>query len=834
MFTKSRRSIGLLGGTILPTLWFLASLNGSPLPTAKEVDFGRDIYPLLKARCFKCHQGADASSGFRLDLRAEVLGETNGKPLVKPGHSAKSRLIELVSGTAADKKVMPPRGQRLTAPELELLRAWIDQGLKWDDKLLPPSMPSHWAFRPTVSPAIPKVTNVDWVRNPIDAFIAAQHEKRGLTPAPEASRRVLIRRLSLDLTGLPPTPAEIDAFLADKSTNAYEKLVERLLTSPHYGERWARHWLDVARWAESEGYESNHLRPHAWRYRDYVVRSFNSDKPYDLFLREQLAGDEMIPYTDENLIATGFLAAARLSSNEEDRPRQRNDIYVDIVNATNSALLGLTMSCAQCHNHKFDPISARDYYRFQGFFVKGQPANLALRDPALWQAYRAARLPEYEPAKKLQDLLFEGARARLVEQAKKKLSPEARQALDLPEEERNPQQEKLARETEEQLLQFGTGQIENAILPEDAKLYAELKKKVAALAKRMLDPPQTFAFYSPATSPTKVEVLPMKGFYPLTYQPKQLARARPYLLIAGDAHQRGVALDAGWPAIFGPVPKGVTDKTPRLALADWLSSPKNPLTARVYVNRLWQYHFGRGLVATSSDFGIKGTPPTHPELLDWLATELVRSGWSTKHLQRLIVGSSTYRQASANHAGNAKIDPDNTGWWHWQPRRLEAEAIRDSMLAVSGELQRQVGGPSEPADGKSLRRSLYLLQKRENPPPLAGLFDLPAAAAESCTRRHVSTVPLQALYLLNNEFAVHRAKAFAGRVLALAGKDREQQVEKAFLLALGRGPDEAERQAAQRFFKAHTASNSEVAETPPALMDFCQVLFNLNEFVYLE
>jgi hypothetical protein len=833
MLTKSWRSIGLLTGTILTTFCLL-SLKASGPPGAKQVDFSRDIYPLLKARCFKCHQGADASSGVRLDLRAEVLGDTNGKPLAHPGHAARSRLIELVSGTAADKKVMPPRGQRLTAAEVDLLRSWIEQGLKWDDKLLPPlTAPSHWAFRPVVCPKVPKVQDAAWVRNPIDAFISAQHEKRGLTPAPEASRRVLIRRLSLDLTGLPPTPAEVDAFLADRSASAYENLVERLLTSPHHGERWARHWLDVARWAESEGYESNHLRPYAWRYRDYVVRSFNSDKPYDRFLREQLAGDEMAPYADENLIAMGFLAAARLSSNEEDRPRQRNDIYVDIVNATSSALLGLTMNCAQCHNHKFDPISARDYYRFQGFFVKGQPVNVALRDPGLWQAYTATRPPEYEPAKKLQHILFEGARTRLIEKVKKKLSPEARQALDTPDEQRTAVQDKLAREAES-LFQFGTGEMENAILPEDAKLYVELKKKVAALEQRMPNQPHTFAFYSPATSPTKVDVLPMKGFYPLPFEPKTLARARPYLLVAGDAHQRGVPLDVGWPAIFGPVPKGATDKTPRLALADWLASPKNPLTARVYVNRLWQYHFGRGLVETSSDFGVKGTPPTHPELLDWLAAEFMRSGWSTRHLHRLIVCSSTYRQSSANNEANAKVDPDNTAWWHWQPRRLEAEAIRDSMLAVSGELRRQAGGPSEPADGKSLRRSLYLLQKRENPPPLAGLFDLPAAAAESCARRYVSTVPLQALYLLNNEFATGRGKAFAGRAFAQAGKDQERQVESAFLLALGRGPDEVEREAARRFFEAHTADSAGVGGTPPALVDFCQALLNLNEFVYLE
>jgi hypothetical protein len=683
----------------------------------------------------------------------------------------------------------------------------------------------HWAFQPVTCPAVPASRQPPAaVRNPIDAFIAARQEARGLTAAPEAPRRVLIRRLTLDLTGLPPTAGDVAAFLTDPSPDAYEKLVERLLASPHYGERWGRHWLDLARYADSEGYESDHLRPNAWRYRDYVVDSFNRDKPYDRFLREQVAGDELLPYADENLIATGFLASARLSSNEEDKARQRNDVLVDVVNATASTLLGLTLNCAQCHDHKFDPFTAADYYRFQGFFVKGQPANLLLKDPDLWAGYEAAKPPEYEPARKLQQTLLDKARASLVEEARKALTPAMQAALAVPSEKRTPAEEKLAREADLK-FQFTPNRIEKAIGDEDRKLYEELKKKVEALEKKMPDKPQTFGFYSPATSPTPVETLPMKGFYPLPYEPKELARARPYLLLGGDVQRRGPEVDVGWPVLFGAVPGGATDRTPRLALADWLAGRQNPLTARIWVNRLWHYHFGRGLVATTSDFGTKGTPPTHPELLDWLASELVRSGWSTKHIHRLIVGSSTYRQASRPDPENARLDPDNTLWWRWSPRRLEAEAVRDCLLAVSGEVDRKLGGAPVPPDNAA-RRGLYLLQRRNSLPRFLVRFDVPPAT-ESCPRRHVTTTPLHALLLLNDPFAVDRAKALARRVETLAGADRERQATVGFELVLSRPPDDRERQLVRQFF-------ADRAGEEMLLMHYCHVLLNLNEFVYME
>src|SRR5262245_22327595 len=650
-------------------------LAAEPSP-ADKVDFRRDVYPILKENCYACHQGRQASSGIRLDLREELLGETNGKQLVQVGRGANSRLIHMVSGKVPG-KVMPKTGPRLTDRQVAMLRAWIDQGLTWDERLLPAlgANSEHWAFQPITQPTMPQVKNRVWVVNPIDAFIAAKHDNEGITPAPAADPRTLLRRWHFDLIGLPPTAEEVAAFVAawdpasaKRQAALADDVVNRLLNSPHYGERWGRHWLDVARWAESEGYESNHPRPYAWRYRDWVVRAFNADMPFADFVRAQLAGDELTPYADDNLIATGFLAAARLSSNEEDRYRQRNDILIDITNTTASAFLGLTMQCAQCHNHKFDAISARDYYRFQGFFVQGQPANVALRDAELWKAY-AAKLPAgYDAALAERDRLSELALQRKLAAVRDGLSKEATAALALDMEQRTPEQEKLTRQTD-LLFQFTSGQIENALKPHERQRYGDLKKQVAEFEKGMLDKPQTFGFYSPATSPHQVAVLPMKGFYPLPYEAKELARAKPYLLAAGDVHQPTTPVDAGWPAVLGAVSKRPTIRS-RTALAEWLTSPQNPLAARVYVNRLWQQHFGRGLVATAGDFGVKGAAPSHPELLDWLASEFLRSGGSTKHVHRLIVTSNTYRQSSRTSQDTLLKDPDNRAWSRWMVRRL--------------------------------------------------------------------------------------------------------------------------------------------------------------------
>jgi len=803
-----------------------------------RVDFARQVYPVLLARCFACHQGADAASGVRLDLRPTWLGEATGEPLAIPGRSHESRVLELVRADAEEK--MPPKGPRLTADQVAVLRDWIDQGLRWDEKLLPPPelAQKHWSFQPVRRPSIPLPARPGWSENPVDAFVAQTHEQRGLTPAAEAPRRALIRRLALDVTGLPPTPAEIESFLHDTSPNAYEKLVEHYLSSPHYGVRWGRHWLDLARWAETEGYESNHGRPFAWRYRDYVVRSFNEDKPYDQFLLEQLAGDELEPYLDENLIATGFLAAARLSSNEEDKPLQRNDVLIDIVNATGNALLGLTFHCAQCHDHKFDPLSQRDYYSFQGFFLQGQCDNLALREGPDVTAYRDAKPTGFDAAAQLLRDLQEDGRARRIEAAKSKWTPAMKAAFETPAAQRTPEQRELARQADLS-IQFTTSGLEKGIRDENRPLYQELKKRLEEWQKTLPPRPQTWGFHA-VDSPHTFDVLPMKGFYPLEFEPALLRAARPAVLHRGNVHHARETVPVAWPSFLSAPPdQAKIAFRPRTALAKWLCRPENPLTARVWVNRVWHYHFGRGLVSTPEDFGVKGAAPSHPELLDWLAAELSERGWSTKHIHRLLLNSRAYRQASTPNSSNAKLDPENRYLWHWQPRRLEAEAIRDSALAVSGELDPALAGPSvtpEQAEQR-LRRSIYLLQKRDDFPPQQALFDGPTAL-ESCAQRFVSTVALQPLYLLNHPFMTARAAAFARRVQAQVGPDPARQGEVAFALALGRAPDDTERNAIATFLSdapQNFSQDSRLADSPPQkLVHFCQALLNLNEFVYLE
>ena len=855
---------------------FAVSFADEPTPAkSAKLDFRRDVFPILARRCWECHLGGDASAGLRLDVREEWLGETTGRPLVVIGKSGKSRVIEVLE--ARDPKiVMPAEGERLKPAEIALLRKWIDDGFVWDDEFLPtPKVKSdHWAFQPIKRQSLrgsrtrlssgeqpstsPK--SGDFGYNGIDNFIAAKHHELGATPADEADRRALIRRLSLDLLGLPPNREEVEEFVADERPDAYEQLVDRLLASPAYGERWARHWLDVARWAESEGYESNHPRPFAWRYRDYVINTFNSDKPFDEFVRQQIAGDELQPYSDENLIATGFLAAARISSNEEDKWRQRNDVLVDITNATANAFLGLTMQCAQCHNHKSDPISTRDYYRLQAYFVTGQPIDVALGDPILRRDFESRRPPEYEPALALRESLLESARRRFNDEVRRSLTPDERAAYDMPAEQREIEQERTARLVDLK-FQASVNVLDRYISESDRKLYDEIKKKITEIEKASPRVPQTFAFYSPATSPHRLDVLPSIGFYPLPFDREALPRERGSVKVRGDVHGIGPVVTAGVPAVLDRSPVAPRQESPnahnatdsrsaflsrsdratRLDLANWLTDSHHPLTARVWVNRLWQWHFGTGLVATPDDFGVRGAKPSDPELLDWLASELIESGWSTKHIQRLIVTSRTYRMSS-NVAESFRDSDSSRGATRLRSfprRRVEAEVLRDSQLAVAGSLERRIGGPSVSMEAResSNRRNLYLFQKRGSPPSMQGLFDGPNEASESCPQRHVSTTPLHALFLLNNEFALRCAIVLAQRIESLAGPDRERQVDLLFREVLSRPATETERLALLKFLDEETAKRSgglAAPNAPTPLQMLCHVMMSLSELSSLE
>jgi hypothetical protein len=778
-----------------------------PAAVSRTVQFGKDVLPILENHCFACHSGPDARTGLRLDVRAVLLGSGNAEDaFVLPGKSADSRLVHVVSGLLPERETMPPtgKGKRLSAEQVGILRAWIDQGVRWDDLLLPPpgSEKHHWAFQPIRRPALPRVKNSRWTRNPIDVFVALGHERHGLKPAAQADRPTLIRRLMLDLHGLPPTPDEVERFVGDSAPDAYEKLVDRLLASPRYGERWGRHWLDVARYAESDGYEHNYYRPHAWRYRDYVIDSFNADRPFSHFIRQQLAGDELKPFSDENLIATGFLASARYCSNEEDKAIQRNDVLVDITNVVSSAFLGLTFSCAQCHDHKYDPIAQKDYYRLQGFFVRGQVLNVNLKDPLLWSAYEAQKPPAYERAVQMRRQLLDVARVRLGDKARGKPDDQLVRAV-------------------------GDG----------GRLAEALQKRIEALKKILPDVPQTFAYYSPVSASLVLDIRTLQGDFPLPYRPDELKKVQPRLLVRGDPHRPKTALDPGVPALFGAGKKTGT----RSELADWLVSRDNPLTARVWVNRLWHYHFGRGISATPGDLGLRGARPTHPELLDWLASELLDNGWNTRRLHRLMVLSATYRQASRGDETARAKDPTNIYWTRWQPRRLESEALRDAILRVSGELDLTAGGPgialvekrkygNEPAEegAPPYRRSVYLQHRRQTLAPFTETFDGPTAN-ETCPQRHVSTVALQPLFLLNSPFMTDRSRALAHR-LRQAGPDVGAVISLGFRLTLGREPQERERRIVGTLFDK---ANEDTARDE-ACVRLAQVLLNLNEFCYLN
>jgi hypothetical protein len=776
---------------LLP-LALVGILGASQAPSGTPVDFYRDVRPILSVHCHKCHSADASKGGLRLDARDRALRGGDSGPAIVPGRPAESLLMQRVQSTDR-KERMPANAESLGSAEVETLRRWVEQGAPWPDA----AEIVHWAFRPLARPAVPSVKNAAWIRTPVDAFIAHEQEARGLLPSPEAARRTLLRRVTLDLTGLPPSPDDLDL--------GYEETVERLLASPAYGERWGRHWLDLVRWAETSGYEANALRSSAWRYRDYVVRSFNDDKPYDAFLRQQIAGDEMQPLCDENLVATGFLAHGRLDLNQEDRVLQRNDHLLDITNMIGTVLFGLSVGCAQCHDHKWDPVTQKDYYRLQAFFVRGQVNNLLLEDREAWLALERAIPPELEASKTYRKALLDAARARFAGEAKKRLSEATRVACDTPAERRTPEQQELARKADRDLA-IGDDQILKAASDDDKKLYAELDRKIKSLEEKLPEKPHAWGFYSPATGVPGVKTLPIKGMNPLPYEPGVLKETKGRVLKRGDCHQPGEEVEPGWPAVLGPTPKeGAT----RTAFVDWLTRPEHPTVARTFVNFVWQHHFGRGIVATPGDFGLRGTGPTHPELLDWLASEFISKGWSVKSLHRAIVLSATYRQSSGPQAGGSSIDPDNRFLWRWSPRRLEAEAIRDSILAASGELRLAPGGPSAAEDDpKHYRRTLYLLQKRSHLPEVEELFDAPGAG-ESCPMRHVSTVSLQPLYLMNSPFVQGRARAFALRAGTTA---------RAFEIALGRPPSAEE---------LRTASGLD-------LVSLCHALFNLNEFVYVE
>jgi hypothetical protein len=684
------------------------------------------------------------------------------------------------------------------------------------------------------------------VRNPIDAFVLARLEQAGLEPAPPADRLALLRRVTFDLTGLAPTPAECTAFLRDRAPDAYEKVVDRLLASPHYGERMAQHWLDLVRYAETEGYKLDRLRPDAYRYRDWVIRAFNDDLPYDRFAALQLAGDELESDNPDALVATGFFRLPAEEANGADYRRIRQDILNDITDVVGMTFLGLTVGCARCHRHKFDPIPQQDYYRLQAFFTPLLPRDDLPLAPVEARARYGRQLAAWEAASRSVraeiDRLLQGPRGKIIEETVVSFDPQTQEAMHTPAERRTALQEQLAALACKQIDRRMPRLAPRRLPPDKRKRYDALQKKLAALDA-----------LKPEPLPTAMAAVDVGPQPPATYR---LAQGN--VLKPREEVQPGfpTCLDPGPPVIRRPT--GRPESTGRrLALARWLCRPENPLTGRVIVNRLWQQALGRALVGTPNDFGAMGEPPSHPELVDWLACELTREGWRLKPLQRLIVTSATYRQASQpernpSAARAARVDPQDLLLWHARLRRRDAESIRDTLLLVSGRLNSRKYGPSarpelppgvkdnryawyaddRPEDQD--RRSVYVLAKRNLAYPLFAAFDQPDRV-NSCPARAVTITAPQALVLLNGELALAQARALAARLLAQDGADAGRLVRDAYLLAFNRSPDADEAGAAASFLHRQAALPGGVRPgITAAVVDLCHALLSSAEFLYVE
>ena len=811
---------------------FAALLIAPASASANDEFFEKKIRPLLAEKCLNCHgaPGTKVKGGLKLNSRADLIaGGDSAMPAVVPGAPEKSLLIQAVKYTD-DALKMPPKG-KLSDAEIADLTKWVKDGAQWPKEAAPnpepkatgplftPEQKAFWAFQKVKEPAVPGAQGA----NPIDAFILAKLSDKGLSPAAPAEKRTLIRRVTFDLTGLPPTPEEVDAFLKDTDANAFEKVVDRLLASSAYGERWGRHWLDVARYADSNGLDENTAFGNAWRYRDYVIKSLNDDKPYDRFLKEQLAGDLLPADTDaaklDQLTATGFLSIGPKVLAEPDKQKMLLDIADEQLDTVGKAFMGLTLGCARCHDHKFDPLPTRDYYSLLAVFTSTRTMeNLNTVAKAHERDPNGPEKPE-----------IKANRAKL-EQVKKDLRKLETDFGKTPEKEKEKRTE-IHLKAEEKRAEI-------------KKLEASLPASLTVLAVE----DGTAAAYGTQTRNLYVQV---RGTYTM---PGVEAPAVFPRIIAGEEQKPFVPVKPN-PADQLEANKirygSLRERSGRLELANWLADPAHPLTARVMVNRVWQHHFGEGLVRTPDNFGRLGERPTHPELLDWLAVQFTKNGWSLKKLHKLILLSATYQMSSTHDAKAALADPDNRLLWHFNRRRLEAEAVRDSMLAIAGTLDRQSGGSlldngnfeyinNEHSRGGvrygAPRRSIYLPVIRNNVFDFFSAFDF-VEPHVSNGKRASTVIASQALYLLNNPFVTAQAKALADSLLKAESDDA--RVKTAYLRAFARAASDDEIGRAvsfvQRFDAALTEKEKDaVARRAKAWAAWCQVLFASSEFVYVN
>ena len=782
--------------------------------------FEGQIRPLLLEKCVKCHGDAKSESGLRLDSRAALMQGGDSGPAIVPGDPAKSLLVIAMKH---DGGIEMPPGTFLPGDQIAVVEKWIEAGAPWPEEG-GPSGPKktrsgeptdeerrHWSFQPITDPPVPQVATAGQAVHPIDAFLALKLAEKGLEPVGPADRRTLVRRATFDLTGLPPAPADVDSFEVDRSPAAFPQLVERLLASPAYGERWGRHWLDVVRYADTAGETGDYPAPLAWKYRNYVIKAFNDDKPYDQFVREQVAGDLLADPSQpdrfaESVTGTGYIAVSRRFG--FDSVNYMHLTYQDTIDTVGQSVLGLTLGCARCHDHKYDPITAADYYALYGIF---KSTNYAF--PGDEQTKRPGDMTPLVPADQLatfrkpydEQLAAFDAEIKQAEEAKKPLV-----------EQQKAEQQKAEPENEE---------LKKKIKDADAAI-AGLKGKKDALR---FNPP-----------------------FPTTYGVTDGKGENVKIQKRGEPTRPGDEVARRFLTVLGgdPVPADEPGSG-RRQLADWLTRPGNPLTARVIVNRIWQHHFGQGLVVTENDFGIRGSAPTHPELLDWLASRFIEGGWSIKSLHRLIMSSRAYQRSSGQSEACAAVDPGNELLWRFSRRRLDAEEIRDSLLVVSGRLDSSPGeGHPFPAVNtwgysqhhpftaiyESTKRSVYLMTPRLGRHPFLALFD-GADANASTPDRAVTTVPTQALFWMNAPLLHEESQAFARRLLDES--DAKARIELAYRTALARRPDDAELVAGRGFVDRYLAG-LEATDAPAdqremlAWAAFARTLFASNEFLYID
>jgi mono/diheme cytochrome c family protein len=905
--------------------------------TAATVDFVRDVRPIFEKHCYACHSARKQKSGFRLDIKSEAFkgGDAYG-PSIIPHKPQESPLVTFVSEDDPDAR-MPPEGAKLSAAEIATLTSWVAAGAVWPEGVDLAKLDDrrdHWSFKPATTPQPPRTKNTVWPRGAIDQFILARLEQEGLQPAPAADRVAWLRRVSFDLSGLPPTPEQVDAFIQDQRSDAYERVIDRLLESPRYGERWAQHWLDVVRYADTHGFEVNTERPNAWPYRDYVITALNSDTPYDQFIREQLVGDAL-----GKDAATGFLITAsvllpgQIGKDEPSKRLARQDAVDEIVVNIGQTFLGLSIGCARCHDHKFDPISARDYYSMQAFVAGVEYADRELHTPEAIAARKEAQklkaqvaevdkqLARHSPLAKagLERAMvsarentdrFEFVKARRVRftiQQTNNLEPcidelevfeidgnnialvsegatvtasgsiivadrhdlkhlndglygnsrswmsdekgrgwvivefPAERTIDRVVWGRDREGKFTDRLATSYTIEIAddSGVWQAVADSSDRRKYDPKDKRPMAISTKGLDKVEAAQVEALIQEKGRLDARikaadnARKVFAGIFRTPDTI-----HLLNRGDPEQPNEVVAPAVLSALGDLklPKNTAEQSRRRALADWIANPDNPLTARVMINRLWQGHFGVGLVETASDFGRTGTKPSHPDLLDWLAQEFVRSGWSIKHMHRLIVLSATYRQSTESNPLATDKDVDARLLWRFPPRRLEAESLRDSMLAVSGQLNLKMGGrgfnsfdqrgglsgftPVESFRGDGLRRMIYAHKVRREREAVFGAFDCPDAG-QSTARRRESTTPIQALNLFNSRFTLDQCDAFAARIKGESGESVAQQVRRAFQLALSRLPTSDETADAESVVEAF------------GLVTLCRALFNSNEFVFL-